>query len=231
MGLLGASAAAKKAAKVAKQVAGEWKKLGQTEYTWFQPFMQAGTETLGAQMSMLANPVNTQQSLATYYASPEYAMQEEQEQYAAETSAADPYSGMGGSATGNYLGSQSTQLGQQYLQSQAKGRQQQFTNLGGISKMGLSASGTMGNLATKDMQGVASAARMGSEAQMQAENSRARGISSLIGMGIGGALKGFGSSAGTKAAGGTGLWDSIESGASSMWGGIESAAHSAMRIL
>lgn len=168
IGAHGAKKAAEKQAKIAKEVAGDWKKVGQTEYTWFQPFMQAGTETLGAQMSMLANPVNTQQSLATYYASPEYAMQEEQEQYAAETSAADPYSGMGGSATSNYLGSQSTQLGQQYLQSQAKGRQQQFTNLGGISKMGLSASGTMGNLGTKAMQGVASAMGIAGEAEAQA---------------------------------------------------------------
>ena len=90
-------------------------------------------------------------------------MQEEQAQYAAETPA-----GMGGSATGNYLGAQSTQLGQQYLKSQAQGRQQQFTNLGGISKMGLSASGTMGNLGTKAMQGVASAMGIVGEAEAQA---------------------------------------------------------------
>ncbi|EEP9808245.1 hypothetical protein PP836_002670 [Salmonella enterica] len=231
MGFLGAGSAAKAAAKVGKQVAGDWKKLGNTEYSWFSPYMDAGKQTLSGQMSLLANPVNSQEELATYYASPEYDMMEQQEQYAAQTSAADPYSGMGGSATSNYLGNQAVSLGQNYLKSQNQARQQQFNNLGSISKLGLSASGTMGNLATKDMRGVAEAAHMASEAQMQASAANKGAIGGLVSTGLSALIKGFGSGSGAKAAGGTGLMDSIESGGAAAWKGIEDAAEAAIAFL
>lgn len=180
IGAIGAKKGAEEQARIAKEVAGNWKSLGNTEYSWFQPYMQSGTQTLGAQMSMLANPVNNQETLATYYASPEYDMMEQQAQYAAQTSAADPYSGMGGSATSNYLGNQAVSLGQNYLKSQNQARQQQFNNLGSISKLGLSASGTMGNLATKDMQGVADAMGIYGAAEGQAEMAPYQGAQEAV---------------------------------------------------
>jgi hypothetical protein len=212
MGLLG-SAGAKKAAeeqaKIAKRVAGDWQKLGQTEYSWFQPFMQSGTEALSGQMALLANPMNSQEELASYYSGPEYALQEQQAQYQAQSTAANPYSSMGGSATGNYLGTQSTTLGQNYLKSQAQGRQQEFTNLGGISKMGLSASGTMGSLGTKAMQGIASAMGTYADAEAQAEMAGPRALTSALTGGLSAAIKSFGKSAGKLSDGGkvsTGEW-------------------------
>lgn len=231
MGLLGAGSAAKAAAKVAKQVAGDWKKLGNTEYSWFEPYMQSGTQALSGQMQLLANPVNQQEELATYYASPEYAMEEQQAGYAASTTGANPYSGVGGSATSNLLGSQAVTLGQNYLKSMGTAREQEFNNLGSISKMGLNASGTMGNLATRDMQGIAEAAHMGSEAQMQASAANKGAIGGLVSVGLSAAIRGFGSASGAKAAGGTGLLSSIESAGSSLWGGLEEAGKSAMAFL
>lgn len=158
MGLIG-SAGAKKAAqqqaKAMKEIAEGYGKLGQKQYDWISPWMNAGTEALSAEMQMLANPMNSQAALNDYYAGPQYAQEQAEAQYAAEAGA-EATGGLGNTATSNILASQSTQLGQQYLQGLGKARAQEFSQLSGISNQGLSATKQMGNWGFQDYNAAAS---------------------------------------------------------------------------
>ncbi|MDK9583170.1 hypothetical protein [Lelliottia wanjuensis] len=186
MGLLGGMGAGKAAeaqAKAAKEIAKGFGQLGQKQYDWISPWMDAGKGALTAQMQMLANPLNSQAALTDYYAGPQYAQQEAEAQYATE-SAAEATGTMGSTATGNVLASQSTQLGQQYLQGLNKQRSQQFQELGGISQEGLSATKTMGNWGYQDVSSAAKylgeAAGLSGAGTMAKYSGLAGGISSAI---------------------------------------------------
>ncbi|MDK9585415.1 hypothetical protein [Lelliottia wanjuensis] len=157
MGLIGSMGAGKAAAaqaKAMKEIAKGYGKVGQKQYDWISPWMNAGTQALTAQIQMLANPMNSQAALTDYYAGPQYAQEQEQAQYAAEAGA-EAAGGLGNTATSNILASESTQLGQQYLQGLGKARSQQFQQLGGISSQGLGATKTMGNWAYQDYNSAA----------------------------------------------------------------------------
>lgn len=160
-------------------------KLGQSQYGAISPYMNAGTQALSAQLQMLANPMNSQQALSDYYASPEYDQQMQAANYAAN-SAAEATGGLGNSATGNALAAQSADMGQQYLQGLGKQRQQQFSNLGGLSKQGLNATNTMGKWASDDygnaaglLSNAATANVNAAAAQAQADSSKRGGMMNL----------------------------------------------------
>lgn len=167
IGSMGAGKAAEQQAKMMKEIAKGYGKVGQKQYDWISPWMNAGTEALSAQMQMLANPMNNQAALNDYYAGPQYAQQEAEAQYATEA-AAEATGGLGNTATSNVLASQSTQLGQQYLQGLSKGRSQEFQQLGGISSQGLGATKQMGNWAFQDYNAAANVFGKGVEADAQA---------------------------------------------------------------
>ncbi|HHI2551357.1 TPA: hypothetical protein ACP41M_001073 [Klebsiella aerogenes] len=154
IGSMGAGKAAEQQAKAMKEIAKGYGKVGQKQYDWISPWMNAGTEALSAQMQMLANPLNSEAALNDYYAGPQYAQQEAEAQYATEA-AAEATGGLGNTATSNVLASQSTQLGQQYLQGVNKQRNQQFQQLGGISSQGLGATKQMGNWGFQDYNAAA----------------------------------------------------------------------------
>lgn len=152
VGGAGASAAAQAQAKMMAQIADEWHQVGQMQYGWMSPYMNAGTTALTAQMQMLANPINQQAALNDYYSGPQYDQQMQQAQYATNANA-EATGGLGNTATGNAIANTSTQLGQQYLHGLTQQRNETFNQLGGLSKQGLSASTSMGNFAHQDMQG------------------------------------------------------------------------------
>jgi hypothetical protein len=182
MGLLSGNSAADAAnayAETMQQIAGGYKKLGQMQYGAISPYMDAGTQALGAQLEMAANPINNQQALSDYYSSPQYAEQEQAAEYALN-SQAEASGGLGNTATGNALASQTTDMGQSYLQDLNKQRQQQFTNLGGLSKQGLNATNTMGSWASQDYNNAAGYLGNAANAQAKAAMAPSQGLASGI---------------------------------------------------
>lgn len=182
MGLLSGNSAADAANAYAgsmKKIAQGYGTLGKDQYKAISPYMSAGTQALSAQMEMLANPINQQQALSDYYSGPEYAQQEQAAQYALN-SQGEATGGLGNSASGNALASQTTQLGQQYLQGLSKGRQQQFSNLGGLSRQGLSATNTMGKWAGDDYNHAAGYLSDAASAKEQAAMAPSQGLASGI---------------------------------------------------
>jgi hypothetical protein len=155
MGLLGNNSsdaindANKQYQQTMHQLAKGYGTLGKGQYNAISPYMNAGTQALSAEMQMLANPMNSQQALSDYYAGPQYDQQMQAANYAAN-SEAEATGGLGNSATGNALASQSAKMGQDYLTGLGKQRQQQFNNLGGLSRQGLNATNTMGKWAADD---------------------------------------------------------------------------------
>ena len=74
MGMLssaGAGKAAEQQAKMMKEIARGYGKLTKRQYEEISPWMQAGKGALTAQMQMLANPINSQAALSTFYSSPD----------------------------------------------------------------------------------------------------------------------------------------------------------------
>lgn len=165
-GIAGGNAAEAKA-EAMKEIASGYGKVGRKQYDWLSPWMNAGTQALTAQMQMLANPLNSQGALNDYYSGSQYAAEEQQAQYAAE-SAAEATGTMGSTATGNALASQSVSLGQNYLKGLNQQRQQQMNTLGGISSQGLGASKTMGQFAFQDYNAAANLLTGAANAQYQA---------------------------------------------------------------
>lgn len=172
MGLIssaGVSGAASKYNQTMKDIAGGYGSLTKAQHGAISPYMQAGTGALTAQMQMLANPINSQAAQAEYYASPQYAIQQDQAAYSA-MAGAEAAGTMGNTATSNVLASSATQLGQTYLKSLNEQREMQMDTLGDISRQGLNATTTMGNWASRNVNEVAglaqNAANMSAQAAM-----------------------------------------------------------------
>jgi hypothetical protein len=182
MGLLSGNSAVDAAnayAETMQQIAQGYGKLGKAQYGAISPYMGAGTQALGAQLQMLANPINNQQALSDYYSSPQYAEQEQAAEYVLN-SQAEAGGGLGNTATGNALASQTTDMGQSYLQGLSKQRQQQFTNLGGLSKQGLNATNTMGNWASQDYNNAAGYLGDAASATLSGAGQQAKGLNQFM---------------------------------------------------
>lgn len=190
IGSIGAGKAAKAQAEAMKGIAKGYGKLGQKQYDWISPWMDAGKTALTGQTQMLANPVNNQAALSDYYAGPQFAQQEEAAQYATDAGA-EATGGLGNTATSNVLASQTTQLGQQYLQGLNKARGEQLQQLGGLSSQGLGASKTMGQFAYQDYNSAANLLSQAAGLQGQSTMAPYTGIDQGMRRGIG--LYGMGS--------------------------------------
>lgn len=176
---MGAGKAAEQQAKAMKEIAKGYGTLTKRQYEEYSPYMNAGKGALTAQMQMLANPINNQAAMSTYYASPEYAMQQDAANYAA-MSGASAAGTTGNTATSNALATQATQLGQNYLASLDKARQQQINTLGDISKQGLSATNAMAGHAGKNYNSAASYLGSAAGLEGQADMAPYSGIQSSL---------------------------------------------------
>lgn len=192
---IGAGKAASARAEAMKKIAGGYKQVGQKQYSWISPYMDAGTTALSAQMQMLANPINNQAALSDYYGGPRYNEEMQNAAYATNANA-EATGGLGNTATGNAIAGQSTQLGNQYLQGLNQNRQQQFGNLSGISKQGLNATNTMGNWMYKDYNSAANLLTGAADVQSQADIAPYQGIEDSLSQGLGLASFGKGMKAG-----------------------------------
>ncbi|WP_343529304.1 hypothetical protein [Yokenella regensburgei] len=146
----GARKGAEQEAEALKALVPYYGALTKAQYGAMSPYMQAGKGALTAGMQMLANPINSQVALSTYYASPEYAMQQDAANYAT-MAAAEATGSTGNTATANTLAAQATQLGQNYLASLNKQRQAQLQTLGNVSEQGMRATTTMGEWASRNL--------------------------------------------------------------------------------
>lgn len=162
-----------------KKIAKGYGTLGKYQYGAISPYMNAGLQALDTQMQMLANPINQQQALSDFYASPGYDQQEQAAEYALN-SQAEATGGLGNTATGNALAAQTTDMGQNYLNSLSKQRQQQFTNLGGLSKQGLSATNTMGDWASRDYENASRYLGNAASATLSGAGQQAKGLNQFM---------------------------------------------------
>ncbi|MDR3105660.1 MAG: hypothetical protein LBU96_14585 [Yokenella regensburgei] len=200
MGLLssaGVSGAADEYNKAMKNIASGYGTLTQAQYGGMSPYMQAGKGALTAQMQMLANPVNQQTALSMYYASPEYAMQQDAANYAT-MAAAEATGSTGNTATANTIASQATQLGQNYLNSLNKQRQTQMDTLGDISRQGLTATTTMGNWASRNVGEIAGLAQQAANMSAQAAMAPYTGAQGAFNTGLSLGMNWFGQNRGKK---------------------------------
>jgi hypothetical protein len=187
MGLLSGHSARKAAdeySNTMKSIAQGYGTLGKAQYGAISPWMDAGTQALSAQLQMLANPINQQQALSDFYASPQYDQQQQAAQYAMDAQA-EATGGLGNTATSNALAAQTTSMGQNYLNSLGKQRQQQFTNLGGLSKQGLNATDTMGNWAQQGYNSAANYLGNAASAQVSGKGQQAKGRNQFMGNALG----------------------------------------------
>lgn len=191
IGSIGAGKAAEAQAETMKKIAQGYGKLGQKQYDWISPWMDAGKGALTAQMQMLSNPLNSQAALSDYYAGPQFAMQQDQAQYALD-SAAEATGTTGATATGNALASQTVTLGNNYLQGLNKQRSQQMQQLSGVSNQGMNATKTMGNWAYQDYNSAANVLGKAAGLQGQADLAPYTGAESFLNKQMGMAMQGFG---------------------------------------
>ncbi|WP_196208879.1 DNA transfer protein [Citrobacter sp. Res13-Sevr-PEB04-36] len=139
-GITGANQAASaqvSAAKDSNQMA--WN-IYQDQKKTNQPFLQAGLQGLNGLQGIAGQPIDRNQMLSQYYASPEYQMQSDQARYQA-LNAAEATGGLGSTATGNMLSSIAPQLGQNYLSMMTDQQNNMYGQLLGLSNVGLSAAG------------------------------------------------------------------------------------------
>jgi hypothetical protein len=85
-------------------------------------------------------PIDRNQQLSQYFASPEYQMMSDQARYQG-LNAAEATGGLGSTATGNMLSSIAPQLGQNYLSMMTDQQNNMYGQLLGLSNIGLSAAG------------------------------------------------------------------------------------------
>lgn len=105
-----------------------------------EPFLNAGLAGLKGLQGVAGQPIDRNQLLSQYYASPEYQMQSDQARYQA-LNAAEATGGLGSTATGNMLSSIAPQLGQNYLSMMTDQQNNMYGQLLGLSNVGLSAAG------------------------------------------------------------------------------------------
>lgn len=105
-----------------------------------QPFLQAGLQGLTGLQGIAGQPIDRNQQLSQYFASPEYQMMSDQARYQG-LNAAEATGGLGSTATGNMLSSIAPQLGQNYLSMMTDQQNNMYGQLLGLSNIGLSAAG------------------------------------------------------------------------------------------
>ena len=104
------------------------------------PFLSAGQTGLAGLTGIAGQPIDRNQLLSQYFASPEYQMQGDQARNQILRSA-QATGGLGSTATGNLLSSIAPQLGQNYLSMMTDQQNNMYNQLLGLTNVGLSAGG------------------------------------------------------------------------------------------
>lgn len=144
IGGVGANKAAKQQIAGNDKAQSTYSQMYDKQMELYQPFYDAGSSGLQGLQSLVNNRSGT---LADYYNSSEYAGLANQARYQ-QLASAEATGGLGSTATGNALTSIAPQLGQNYLNSQ-------YSNLMGLTGIGINSAGSMANFAGNYADGIA----------------------------------------------------------------------------
>lgn len=139
-GITGSNAAADAQVKAANQSNQTSWNIYQDQVNRLAPFLSAGQTALTGLQGIAGQPIDRNASLAQYFASPEYQMMNDQARNGILRSA-QATGGLGSTATGNLLSSIAPQLGQNYLNMMTDQQNNMYSQLMGLTNVGLSAGG------------------------------------------------------------------------------------------
>lgn len=105
-----------------------------------QPFVQAGLQGLSGLQSTAGQPIDRASTLSNYYNSDEYKQMANQAQYQ-QLASAEATGGLGSTATSNGLAAIAPTLGQNYLNDMTSQQQNMYSQLLGLTNVGLNAGG------------------------------------------------------------------------------------------
>lgn len=141
-GITGSNKAAKAQTNAANQSAALSKEQFESIQKNLSPFLQFGTDQLPG-LQGLMQPLNRQAELATYYSSPEFALQSRQAR-GQQLAASEATGGLGSTSTGNALASIAPTLGMNYLGQREAQQADLFNRLMAGAGMGLNAAAQQG---------------------------------------------------------------------------------------
>jgi len=146
LGGIGANKAAKQQQKYQDKAMDQSKAGYNSAVNWVSPYEQVGRTGLAGLQGIAGQPIDRNQSLAEYFASPEYNMMSSQARTQG-LNAVEATGGLGSTATGNMLASIAPTLGQNYLADMTNQQQNMYGQLMGLSGFGAEAANALGNYA------------------------------------------------------------------------------------
>lgn len=146
IGGIGAHKAAKQQQKYQDKAMSQQREGYQNAVEWMSPYREAGQSALTGLQGIAGQPIDRNQALAQYFASPEYKMMSDQARYQS-LNAAEATGGLGSTATGNQLASIAPTLGQNYLADMTNQQQNMYSQLMGLSGLGAESANALGNYA------------------------------------------------------------------------------------
>ncbi|RSB60332.1 DNA transfer protein [Atlantibacter subterranea] len=146
IGGIGANKAAKQQQKYQDKAMNQSREGYQNAVDWVSPYQEAGQSALTGLQGIAGQPIDRNQALAQYFASPEYSMMANQARYQ-NLNAAEATGGLGSTATGNLLSSIAPTLGQNYLADMTNQQQNMYSQLMGLSGLGAESANALGNYA------------------------------------------------------------------------------------
>ncbi|WP_241575684.1 DNA transfer protein [Rosenbergiella nectarea] len=203
-GVTGSTAAAKAQTNAANQSNATALQIFNQQQATLKPFVQVGLQGLTGLQGTAGQPIDRNATLNSYYNSPEFSQMANQARYQ-QLASAEATGGLGSTANSNGLAAIAPMLGQNYLNQMTDQQQNMYSQLLGLTNVGLSAGG-----ATNAAAGEYSSAAQNNFNQIgaaRAGSSLANGgaLLGLAGLGAGLYSGGLGSSASSAASTSSGL--------------------------
>ena len=176
--ITGANQAAEAQTNAANQSAAISKEQFEAIQKNLAPFLQFGTNQLQGLQGVM-QPLNRQEELATYYSSPEFALQSRQAR-GQQLAAAEATGGLGSTSTGTALASIAPTLGMSYLGQREAQQADLFNRLMAGASMGLNAASMQGTAGQNYVSQSSNAFNQAAAAQAGGATS---GFNTLMGLG------------------------------------------------
>ena len=176
--ITGANQAAEAQTNAANQSAAISKEQFEAIQKNLAPFLQFGTNQLQGLQGVM-QPLNRQEELATYYSSPEFALQSRQAR-GQQLAAAEATGGLGSTSTSNALASIAPTLGMSYLGQREAQQADLFNRLMAGASMGLNAAAMQGAAGQNYVSQASNAFNQAAAAQAGGATS---GFNTLMGLG------------------------------------------------
>lgn len=138
--ITGSNAAADAQVNAANQSNATALQIFNQQQATLQPFVQAGLQGLSGLQSTAGQPIDRASTLSNYYNSSEYNQMANQARYQ-QLASSEATGGLGSTATSNGLAAIAPTLGQNYLNQMTAQQQNMYSQLLGLTNVGLSAGG------------------------------------------------------------------------------------------